>query len=130
MMPTLDEQRSLNLKNSVYNTKNGRYVIGGSTEVSAAVVEWWNRTPIKRDPTDLVYFFEKKYEGRPEMLGYVFYGDSGMWWIIAQYNNILDPTFELVEGKLLLIPTAERVKADLISPNLKVGGIPTTRKTK
>lgn len=129
-MATLDEQRSLNLKNSVYNAKNGRYVIGGTTEVSAAVVEWWSRTAIKRDPTDLVYFFEKKYEGRPEMLGYVFYGDSGMWWIIAQYNSILDPTAELIEGKILLIPSAERVKTDLISPNLKVGGIPTTRKTK
>lgn len=129
-MATLDEKRSLELKNSVYNSKNGRYVIGGTTEVSLATLEWWNRNNIKRDPTDLVYFFEKKYEGRPDMLGYVFYGDSGMWWIICQYNAILNPMDELVEGKVLLIPTLERVKHDLISPNLKVGGTASTRNTK
>lgn len=122
-----DESKSLKIKNSVYNSKNGRYVIGGDTEVSVAKLEWWNKASIKRDPTDLVYFFEKKYQDRPELLGYVFYGDIGMWWIIAQYNSILDPREELVEGKLLLIPTLERVKHELISPNLKVGGIESTR---
>lgn len=126
-MPTLDETRSLNLKNSVYNTKNGRYVIGGTSEVSTHAIEWWSRNVVKRDPTDLVYFMEKKYEGRPEMLGFVFYGDVGMWWMIAQYNSILDPHTELVEGKVLLIPTFERVKQDLVTPNLKVGGVPSTR---
>lgn len=119
--------QSVNLKNSVYNVKNGRYVIGGSTEVSASTVEWWSKNIIKRDPTDLVYFFEKKYEGRPEMLGFVFYGDPGMWWIIAQYNSILDPFAELVEGRILLVPSLERVKFDFINPKLKVGGVPTTR---
>ena len=27
----LDEKQSLQLKNSVYNSKNGRYVLGGKT---------------------------------------------------------------------------------------------------
>lgn len=126
----IDKTTSLNLKNSTHNSKNGRYVLGGSTEVSAAAVEWWTRIDIKRDPSDLVYFFEKKYEGRPELLGYVFYGDIGMWWVIAQYNGILDPHAELVAGKILLIPTLERVKQDLINPNLKLGGIPSTRTVK
>jgi hypothetical protein len=129
-MSKLSDQQSLNQKNSVYNIKNGRYVIGGTTEVSVGMLEWWSKNKIKHDPSDLVYFFEKKYEGRPEMLGYVFYGDVGMWWIICQYNNILDPFVELVEGAILIIPTLDRVKHDLISPNLKVGGISTTRNTK
>lgn len=128
MTSRYSDVQSLNLKNSVYNTKNGRYVFGGTTEVSAAVVEWWSRNTLRRDPTDIVYFFEKKYEGRPDMLGFVFYGDPGMWWIIAQYNSILDPFEELKEGKILIIPTLERVKAEMFSANTKVGGIPTTRK--
>lgn len=128
MASRYNDQQSLNLKNSVYNTKNGRYVFGGSTEVSAAVVEWWTRNTVKNDPTDLVYFFEKKYEGRPDMLGFVFYGDPGLWWVIAQYNSILDPFEELKEGKVLIIPTLERVKAELFSANTAVGGVPTTRK--
>lgn len=127
-MATLSVQTSVNHKNSTYNIKGGRYVIGGSTEVSTAMLEWWEPASMKRDPSDLVYFFEKKYEGRPELLGYVFYGDVQLWWIIAQYNAILDPFIELVEGKLLIIPMLDRVKADLIVPNLKPGGIPSTRK--
>lgn len=125
-MSSLSEQQSLNAKNSVYNVLNGRYVFGGSTEVSIQMLEWWSRNNIKHDPTDLVYFMEKKYEGRPDMLGYVFYGDPGFWWIIAQYNSILDPFVELVEGTLLLIPTLSRAKAELFNTNT-VGGISSTR---
>lgn len=124
----IDKQQSINLKNSVYNTKNGRYVFGGSTEVSVAALEWWTKNTIKHDPTDLVYFFEKKYEGRPDTLGYVFYGDPGLWWVITQYNSIIDPLTELIEGRILLIPTLERVKAELFSANTTVGGIASTRK--
>lgn len=125
-MTKLSNQESLNLKNSVYNNKNGRYVIGGSTEVSAGMIEWWSKNNISHDPTDLVYFFEKKYEGRPDMLGYLFYGDVGLWWIICQYNNIINPFDELVEGTILLIPMLSRVKS-LFNPKTKVGGIATTR---
>jgi len=127
-MASLSALQSLNIKNSVYNTATGRYVFGGTTEVSAATIEWWSKNNIVPDPTDLVYFFEKKYEGRPDMLGYVFYGDSGLWWVITQYNAILDPFVELVEGQILLIPTLARVKAQLFSANTTVGGVPSTRK--
>ena len=117
---------NLNAKNSAYNLKNGRYVLGGTTEVGVQTLEWWTKTVVKRDPSDLVYFMEKKYEDRPDTLGYVFYGDSALWWIIAQYNNILDPAVELVEGKLLIIPTLDRAK-QVYSTAAKVGGIPSTR---
>jgi hypothetical protein len=120
---------NVNLKNSTYNTKNGRYVLGGQTEVSSFAIEWWNRYSMSRDPTDIIYFLERKYEGRPEILGYVFYGDVGLWWVIAQYNSIIDTFAELVEGRLLIIPTLERVKRELIGQNTKVGGIPSTRTT-
>jgi hypothetical protein len=71
---------------------------------------------------------EKKYEGNPSILGYVFYGDTGLWWIICMYNVILDPMTELIEGKMLLIPTIERVHAQIIAPNIgAIGGVPSTR---
>lgn len=125
-MATLSVQQSLNLKNSVYNTTNGRYVLGGTTEVTANNIQWWTKTTVAHDPSDLVYFMEKKYEDRPDLLGFVFYGDSKLWWIIAQYNNILDPVTELVEGQILLIPTLDRVKQAFIQ-SAKSGGIPSTR---
>ena len=33
------------------------------------------------------------------------YGDSGLWYIIAEANNILNPFKELEPGMILLIPT-------------------------
>lgn len=114
------------LKNSTLNTKNGRYVLGGVTEVSLSTLEWWNKNEMPRDSSDITYVMEKKYEGRPDLLGYVFYADSALWWIICQYNNILNPLEELVEGKILFIPTMERVRKDLLSKS-KPGGIKSTR---
>lgn len=32
-----------NVKNSVYNVKNGRYTLGGETEVSEFALEWWSK---------------------------------------------------------------------------------------
>lgn len=33
-----------------------------------------------------------------------YYGDSGSWYLIAEYNDIMDPFEEVVEGLKLLIP--------------------------
>ena len=119
-----------NLKNSTYNSKNGRYTLGGSTEVSSFAIEWWNKNPMPRDPTDIVYIMEAKYEGRADLLGYLFYGDPLLWWVIGVYNSILDPIEELVQGKILLIPLKERVESQLFSKTKNLGGITSTRVTK
>lgn len=111
--------------NSTYNKKNGRYVLGGVTEVSAWAIEWWEKNQMTPDVTDFAYVMEKKYEGRPDILGYVFYGDPLLWWIICQYNAILDPVAELVEGKILLIPQASRITES--STNVVTGGVVSTR---
>lgn len=113
-------------KNAVEN-KNGRYVLGGTTEVSISSLEWWNRKTMSRAAGDLTYVMEKKYEGRPDLLGHVFYGDSSLWWIIAQFNGILDPMNELVEGKVLVIPELPRITKELKSQGLVVGGVASTR---
>lgn len=127
-MALVKSSTGVNLKNSTYNSKNGRYVLGGTAEVSSFALEWWSKTDLARDPSDLVYFMEKKYEGRPELLGYLFYGDPGLWWVIAQYNTIIDPFNELVEGKMLLIPLKDRVQQAIFNSKAPtIGGVPSTR---
>lgn len=37
-------------------------------------------------------------------ISYRYYGDSGKWYLIAEYNNILNPFKELKEGMVLIIP--------------------------
>lgn len=113
------------IRSSVYNKKNGRYVLGGQTEVSAGFVEWWERNAAAKDPSDIGYYLEAKYVGRPDLLAFAWFGDVGFEWVIPQFNNILDPMEELIEGKFLLIPTKD--KLDAMRSNIKVGGIPSTR---
>ena len=118
--------------NSLDNSINGRYAIGGITEVSMTRLEIWTKNEMLTDSTDIIYYVEKAYEGihGHRKLGKVFYGDEGLWWVICQYNNIINPVTELKEGKLLLIPTIERIKSELlINTTMIQGGIPSTRES-
>jgi hypothetical protein len=114
------------LRNSTYNSKNGRYVIGGKTETSAKFVEWWERSVIQPDISDFIYVLEEKYAGRPDSLAHAFYGDVGLWWVICQYNGILDPDVELVTGRQLLMPSQSKLDNSYKGSG-KLGGIPSTR---
>jgi hypothetical protein len=125
-MTTTTDNTDPTIINSTYNSKNGRYVLGGTTEVSPSALEIWDANTLTADPSDIAYFVEKKYEGKPHLLGYVFYGDIGLWWVICQFNGIIDPMQEIIEGKLLMIPTIERVTAEIFTNNA-IGGIPSTR---
>jgi hypothetical protein len=116
-----------NIKNSTYNTKNSRFTKGGITEVSKFALEWWDKNPMPKDASDIVYIMEEKYENRPDLLGYLFYGDPLLWWVIGVYNGITDPLNELALGKVLYIPLKERLENELFSKVLRVGGVSSTR---
>jgi hypothetical protein len=115
-----------NEKNSVQRRKS-RYVSGGDTEVNQNALEWWERAVFTTGPTDITYTVERKFAGRIDQIASLFLGEPRHWWIIAQYNNILDPTAEIVEGATLVIPSPERVEAIL---NGKTGGVVSTREVK
>lgn len=110
--------------NSTY-TKNSRYIHGGSTEVDGKFLEWWDRKTFPKDDSDLYLTLKKTFEGRPDKLASVMYNDSSVWWLILQYNNILDINEEFVEGVELRLPTRERLEKDLLTG--RSGGIPSTK---
>jgi hypothetical protein len=112
------------VKDSTTNQLNGRYVRGGETEVSARFVEWWERSDIQHDTTDTAYVLEAKYVGRPDLLAHAFYGDTRLKWVIMQYNDILDPSAELIAGRILLMPSLSKVNSAFAATT--VGGKPTT----
>jgi hypothetical protein len=101
-------------KNSAANRETGRYTRGGNTEVVDGKLGWWDKKMIDPDPSDIVYIMESKYVGRPDLLGFVFYNDTKLWWIICQYNGILDPMNELVQGKVLLIPPKSKIESKFV----------------
>ena len=106
------------------NIKNSRYVQGGITEVGSIGLEVWNRFNFPKDISDRIYVIELNRQYRADLIAYDFYADDDLWWFICQYNNILDPYAEIEVGRVLYIPTLERLQLLLIQ---KPGGIPTTR---
>ena len=110
-------------KNSVLNKKT-RYVSGGETEVNMRSLEWWERKIFSTAEDDIQYVVERHMEHKIASISSKFLGDPRLWWIIAQYNNILDPVIEVFEGRVLLIPNPERIDSILDG---RVGGNPSTR---
>lgn len=112
--------------NSLDDGTSSRYVLGGVTETSGRFAEWWERKKIPAGTDDKYYILEKMYENRPDLLSYAVYNDTKLWWIILQYNNILDPLTEFVAGAILRIPNKDRVMA-FLEADLNIGGIPSKR---
>lgn len=104
--------------------RNSRYVSGGTTEVNIKALEWWERNIFTTFNDDKVYVVEKKFEGRLDLITAVFLGEPRYWWVVAMYNNILDPNAELFEGAIIYIPALDKVKSLLIG---KLGGIASKR---
>lgn len=116
---------SNNNTNSLLN-KYSRYVAGGDTETLNGYLEWWERYTFKTDPSDIVYTVENFYENRPDLISSVFYGEPRYWWFIAQYNKILDPYSEITAGRILLIPSPDRLATML---GTKKGGSLSTKES-
>jgi hypothetical protein len=104
--------------------RTSRYVSGGVTEVNSSALEWWERSTIPIGSDDITYVVEKKFEGRLDLIAAMFLGEPRYWWVIAQYNNVLDPHDEIIEGNILYIPSQTRVSSMLDG---RIGGIASTR---
>jgi hypothetical protein len=109
--------------NSLYN-KYSRYVGGGTTEQSSGFIEWWERTIFTQDASDITYIIEDFYAGRLDLIASVFYNEPRWWWVIAQYNNILDPISEITPGRIIYIPTVDRMTLMISTAQ---GGVPSTK---
>lgn len=106
--------------------KNSRYVSGGTSETSSTAIEWWERATFTTDPTDTVYVVEPKFEGRLDLIVAMHLGEKYItrWWVVAMINNILDPFTEVFTGRVLYLPSIERMNT-IIGGQL--GGVPSTR---
>ena len=111
--------------NSLFN-KFSRYVGGGQTETANGRLEWWERNTFETDSSDVEYVVDAFYEGRPDLIASSFYNEPRYWWVIAQYNNIIDPVSEITTGRILLIPAKDRVELML---NSRQGGFTSTKQS-
>lgn len=67
-----------------------------------------NDSFILGDPSDVVYYVPKEYEGRPDLISYACYNNPMYAWIIMQRNSIIDP-FTIKPMMKLYIPSVDRV---------------------
>ena len=72
----------------------------------------WQPLNLPLDATDSFYLVREGVQARLDLLAYDIYGDSGLWWVIANYNNVINP-FLLEAGETLRIPSRARVTAAL-----------------
>jgi hypothetical protein len=104
--------------------QHSRYVVGGQTEVNSKRIEWWERAVFELDTSDSTFVIDKATVGRLDLIAAATLNDSHLWWLIAQYNAILDPYAEITIGRILRIPNAARVQSLLVG---KIGGYTSTR---
>jgi len=64
---------------------------------------------------DVLFEVTSNYHHRPDLLAYNLYGDVNLWWVFAVRNKniIKDPTFDLVAGIKIYLPTIENIKASI-----------------
>lgn len=73
----------------------------------------WEPPEIVLNGSEYVYTVPPEYEGRPDMLAFLFYGDENLWWVIAYVNNILLPMRDLVAGMQITIPSIDSINSAL-----------------
>jgi hypothetical protein len=62
---------------------------------------------------DIFVTINQELTQRPDLIAFRAYGDSTLWWVIYEYNDISDPLFELQIGQILRIPELSRVRQRL-----------------
>lgn len=100
--------------------KDSRYSQGGEVEVLQSRLGWWERRIFEMSVLDVPITISRKYDKRPDLMAFDAYGRANLAWVLLQYNNIVDINEEFVEGKEILVPTAQRVLTEFLTKTQKV----------
>jgi len=67
----------------------------------------WTPPALTTSSDDAVITLPSKYNNRPDLLSYDYYGTPRLWWVFSVYNgnSIKDPIYDLVTGMQIIIPS-------------------------
>lgn len=101
--------------------KNSRYVQGGTTDVLANSLGWWEkREDIPADQLDDVpVYITTDYARRPDKISFDVYGRTDLVWLVLDYNNIVDINTELIPGTWIKVPSVLRTFSDILVNNVQ-----------
>lgn len=103
---------------ATYNSTDvarSRYVQGGITDRYPTRLGWWDRRVFTRSDSDIRVTINVRYEYRPWLVAYDIYGSEQLEWLVLQYNGILDVNEEFTQGKVLVLPTPQRLNFEILS---------------
>lgn len=75
----------------------------------------WPGRSITADTSDALYEIDPIYNGRPDLLSYDLYKDTGLWWVffIRNPDKLKDPLQDFKAGTIIYVPTIATVKRSL-----------------
>lgn len=102
-----------------------RYVQGGLTDKYNNRLGWWERYNFPKSDSDVRYIIPQSRDRRPDLVAKDVYNQVRLTWLVLQYNNIVDIETEFRAGAELLLPSQQRVFAQITAQ--PVGGKPVSR---
>ena len=91
--------------------KYSRYTNGTVTVTRDGTEFLVLRNSLNLEPEDGDRFVEitQDLAKRPDLISYRAYGTPDLWWVIYEFNNIIDPIFGVKPGQVFRIPEINRV---------------------
>jgi len=111
-----------NIGNDSTENRSSRYVQGGLTDIYSKRLGWWEKREIPKQNDDTITVVLDFETARPDMISQRLYGKPIYAWLVLMYNNIVDPETELLPGKVITMPSQQRLVLDIISKS--TGGNP------
>lgn len=111
-----------NRTSNATDSKSSRYVNGGTTDRYPNRLGWWERRPLEHSDDDIRFTIDKTSEARPDIIAFQVYGKALYYWVVLQYNNIVDIQEELTAGTEIRLPRYTRLILSIM--NKKTGGNP------
>lgn len=85
---------------------------GPKGEVGTDEATFWGtfkRPDIILTDNDTFITIASKDNGRLDLLAHKYYGEAGLWWVIAMVNDIVDPLYGVTPGMVLRIPRRNNI---------------------
>lgn len=55
------------------------------------------------------HVISQSFEGRPDLISYKLYSTVDLWWVVCQFNGVINPFTDLRVGMLIKVPDYSQV---------------------
>lgn len=99
--------------------RQSRMLNGGKTEIKGDKLGWWERESFEKNTTtDVRVTIPDVYDRRPDLLSYRVYQTPRLFWLILQYNNIVDVEEEFRSGQEIILPSRVRALTSMVNNSI------------